>query len=43
MNLTLANCSVTKLMTRPGQLSVSYLNNYAHLEWLGEAGAVTYR
>ena len=43
MNLTLANCSVTKLMTRPGQISVNYLNNYAHLEWLGEEGAVTYR
>jgi len=43
LNLTLANCSVTKLMTRPGQVSISYLNNYAHLEWLGEAGAVTYR
>ncbi len=43
MSWTLANCSVTMLRHRPGQISVSYLNNYAHLEWLGEAGAVTYR
>jgi len=43
MNWTIANCSVTKLLARPGQVSVSYLNNYAHLEWLGEAGAVTYK
>jgi len=43
MSWSLANCAVTKLQHRPGQINVSYLNNYAHLEWLGEAGAVTYR
>lgn len=43
MNWTLANCAVTKLLQRPGQFTLSYLNNYAHLEWLGEPGAVTYR
>jgi broad specificity phosphatase PhoE len=39
----MANCAITKLQHRPGQISLAYLNNYAHLEWLGEAGAVTYR
>jgi broad specificity phosphatase PhoE len=43
LNWTLANCAVTKLLQRPGQFSLSYLNNYAHLEWLGQPGAVTYR
>lgn len=43
MNWGLANGAVTKLQHRPGKISLSYLNNFAHLEWLGEAGAVTYR
>ncbi len=43
LNWTLANCAVTKLLHRPGQFTLSYLNNYAHLEWLGQPGAVTYR
>lgn len=43
LNWTLANCGVTKLLHRPGQFTLSYLNNYAHLEWLGQPGAVTYR
>jgi broad specificity phosphatase PhoE len=43
LNWTLANCAVTKLMQRPGQFTLSYLNNYAHLEWLGQPGAITYR
>jgi broad specificity phosphatase PhoE len=43
MSWTLANCSVTKLLQRPGQFTLSYLNNYAHLEWLGQQGSVTYR
>jgi broad specificity phosphatase PhoE len=43
LSWTIANCAITKLQHRRGQISVSYLNNYAHLEWLGEAGAVTYR
>ena len=43
MSWTLANCSVTRLLHRPGQFSLSYLNNYAHLEYLGQPGAVTYR
>jgi broad specificity phosphatase PhoE len=28
---------------RLGNISLSYLNNYAHLEWLGETHSVTYR
>jgi len=43
LNWTLANCAVTKLLHRPGQFTLSYLNNYAHLEYLGQPGAVTYR
>ncbi|WP_343730228.1 histidine phosphatase family protein [Duganella sp.] len=43
LNWTLANCAVTKLLHRPGQFTLSYLNNYAHLEWLGQPGSVTYR
>ncbi|SFU31364.1 histidine phosphatase family protein [Pseudoduganella namucuonensis] len=43
LNWSIANCSVTKLQHRPGKTSLNYLNNYAHLEWLGEANSVTYR
>lgn len=43
LNWTIANGSVTKLQHRPGRTSLSYLNNFAHLEWLGENGSVTYR
>ncbi|MDC8757063.1 histidine phosphatase family protein [Janthinobacterium fluminis] len=43
LTASLVNCSVTKLLYQPGKVGLSYLNNYAHLEWLGEADAVTYR
>ncbi len=43
LNWALVNSAVTKLFYQPGKLSLSYLNNYAHLEWLGEKNAVTYR
>lgn len=43
MNWNIANCSITKLQHRPGKISLNYLNNFAHLEWLGEANSVTYR
>ncbi|MES2257730.1 MAG: histidine phosphatase family protein [Pseudomonadota bacterium] len=43
MSWSLANASVTKLHHSADKLSLGYLNNYAHLEWLGEANAVTYR
>ena len=43
MNWTIANGSVTKLVQRGDRTSLAYFNNYAHLEWLGEADAVTYK
>ncbi len=43
MNWSLVNCGVTKLLYRPGRVTLSYLNNYAHLEWLGEPHTITYR
>lgn len=43
MTWKLANCSVTRLLHRPGEFSLGYLNNYSHLEWLGQPGTVTYR
>ncbi len=43
LNWTLTNCGVTKLLYRPGAVTLSYLNNYAHLEWLGQPHTVTYR
>ena len=39
----MANCAVTRLLHRPGEFGLDYLNNYAHLEWLGGADALTYR
>ena len=43
VNYTLANCSVTKLLYQPDRVTLSYLNNYAHLEWLGQPNSITYR
>lgn len=43
LNWTLANAGVTKLLYKGDRLSLSYLNNFAHLEWPGKQGAVTYR
>jgi len=43
LNWSLVNSAVTKLFYQPGKVTLSYLNNYAHLEWLGEKNAVTYR
>lgn len=43
LNWTLVNCAVTKLLYRPGRITLSYLNNYAHLEWLGQPHTITYR
>lgn len=43
LNWTLVNSAVTKLFYQPGRTTLSYLNNFAHLEWLGEKNAVTYR
>jgi broad specificity phosphatase PhoE len=43
LNWTLANCAITKLMYRQDAVTLSYLNNYAHLEWLGQPNTITYR
>lgn len=43
LNWTLVNGAVTKLLYQPGRVTLSYLNNYAHLEWNGQPHIVTYR
>jgi broad specificity phosphatase PhoE len=43
LNWSMVNCSVTKLFYQPGKVTLSYLNNYAHLESLGEKHSITYR
>lgn len=43
LSWSLVNCGVTKLFYRQDRISLGYLNNYAHLEWLGQGDAVTYR
>lgn len=46
VNFSLVNSSVTKLLyssSQPDRVSLSYLNNFAHLEQTGQAQAVTYR
>lgn len=46
VNFALANSSVTRLLyssSEPERISLSYLNNFAHLEQTGQAQAVTYR
>ncbi|WP_019140295.1 histidine phosphatase family protein [Noviherbaspirillum massiliense] len=43
LNWMLVNSAVTKLLYRPGRVTLSYLNNYSHLEWLGQPHTITYR
>jgi broad specificity phosphatase PhoE len=43
LNWSLVNCALTKLLYQPGRVSLSYLNNYSHLEWLGQPHTITYR
>lgn len=48
LNWSLVNGAVTKLLyrsggDRPARVTLSYLNNYAHLEWLGQSHTITYR
>lgn len=43
LNLSLVNSGVTGLLYRPGRVSVSYFNNFAHLEQTGTARVITYR
>jgi broad specificity phosphatase PhoE len=43
LNFSLVNSAVTKLLYQPGRVSLSYLNNFAHLEQSGQAQSITYR
>jgi broad specificity phosphatase PhoE len=43
LNFALVNSAVTKLLYQPGRISLSYLNNFAHLERTGQAQTITYR
>jgi len=43
LNWALVNTGVTKLLHRPGRVSLSYLNNFAHLESACDPGLVSYR
>ncbi|RZI40671.1 histidine phosphatase family protein [Herbaspirillum sp. HC18] len=43
LNWTLVNCAITKLFYQQDRVTLSYLNNYAHLEWLGQPHSITYR
>lgn len=43
LNWTVANSAVTKLLHSPGQISLSYLNAYPHLEQAADAKIITYR
>lgn len=45
VNFSLANSSVTRLLFsgKDGRISLSYLNNFAHLEQTGQVECVTYR
>jgi broad specificity phosphatase PhoE len=43
LSLSFVNSAVTSLLYQPGRVSVSYLNNFAHLEQTGHAQVITYR
>ena len=43
LNFALVNSAVTKLLYQPGRVSLSYLNNFAHLEQTGQVECITYR
>ncbi|AMP01670.1 histidine phosphatase super family protein [Collimonas arenae] len=43
LNWSLVNTGVTKLLYRPGRVSLSYLNSFAHLENARDATLVSYR
>ncbi|MGQ0587077.1 MAG: histidine phosphatase family protein [Gammaproteobacteria bacterium] len=44
LNFSLVNSAVTKLLyNSEGRVSLSYLNNFAHLEQTGQARSITYR
>lgn len=43
VNSVLVNCATTGLLYQPDMVSLSHLNNYAHLEQAGDPKMVTYR
>ena len=43
VNTSLVNCGMTGLLFQPGLISLSFLNNYAHLEPAGQVHVITYR
>ena len=43
LNTVLVNCATTGLLYQPDRVSLSHLNNYAHLEHSGDPKMVTYR
>lgn len=43
LNWTVVNSAVTKLLHSPGQLTISYLNAYPHLEQTRDPKNITYR
>jgi broad specificity phosphatase PhoE len=43
VNTVLVNCATTGVLHQRDQVSLAYLNNYAHLEQAGDAKWVTYR
>jgi broad specificity phosphatase PhoE len=43
LNLSLVNTAVTGLLYQPGRISISYFNNFGHLEQASNAQLITYR
>ncbi|WP_348673736.1 histidine phosphatase family protein [uncultured Abyssibacter sp.] len=43
LNWVIANSSVTGVIYRPGQISLSYFNNFAHLQQTGDRSFISYR
>ena len=43
LNWTLVNAAVTRLLFRPGHVTLSTMNSYSHLELLGDKKSITYR
>ena len=43
VNTSLVNSAITGLLHRPGLISLSFLNSFAHLEQTGDPNVVTYR
>ena len=43
LNWVIANSSVTAVLYRPGQVSLSYFNNFAHLQQTGDRSFISYR